>query len=223
MKAQSPAGVIFDLEGTLVDFQWKIAEAVAEVKEKIGEWSWTAPLADIRDYAQLYNTGIKIAPGPGEKTRFLTVINEIYDTYDKDALTRWEPQPFARELLEALKAKQTPIALCSNVGRKAMDGVLLLYGWNRRFDVSLSRNEVRFLKPEPEGLERTIELLRLSPKEVLFIGDSQTDIRAARKVGCHVAVAAQGESTRRELATLEPDHLLASLEPLMGILKVDEA
>jgi len=68
-----------------------------------------------------------------------------------------------------------------------MDGVLLLYGWNRRFDVSLSRNEVRFLKPEPEGLERTIELLRLSPKEVLFIGDSQTDIRAARKTQAAVA------------------------------------
>lgn len=211
-------GVIFDLEGTLVDFQWKIGEAVARVKEEIGGWGWTAPLLGISDYAELYNTGIRAAPNPEEENRFLKVVDDIYDTYDKDALTRWGAQPGAGDLLAALKDRGIPIALCSNVGRKAMDGILLLMGWDRMFPVTLSRDEVRFLKPEPEGLERAIGLLGLAPPDVLFIGDSRTDIRTAKKAGCHVAVAAQGENTRREMEPLHPDHLLPSLEPLMEIL-----
>ncbi len=214
------AGVIFDLEGTIVDFQWKINEAVAKVKDEIREWGWTSPLLGISDYAELYNTGIRLAPGEPEERHFLEVADRIYDEYDKDALTRWGPQPGARELLAALKAAHVPIALCSNVGRKAMDGILLLLGWDRIFDITLSRDDVRFLKPEPEGLRRTIEGLNLAPDRVIFIGDSRTDIRTAKKVGCHVAVAAQGENTRKEMEPLEPDHLLASLEPLMEILKL---
>ena len=214
------AGVIFDLEGTLVDFQWKIDEAVAKVKGEIRTWGWTSPLLGISDYAELYNTGIRLAPGKPEERHFLEVVDRIYDEYDKDALTRWGPQPGARELLAALKAAHVPIALCSNVGRKAMDGILLLLGWDRIFDITLSRDDVRFLKPEPEGLRRTIEGLNLAPDRVIFIGDSRTDIRTAKKVGCHVAVAAQGENTRKEMEPLEPDHLLASLEPLMKILKL---
>ncbi|RTZ92361.1 MAG: hypothetical protein DSY91_03710 [Deltaproteobacteria bacterium] len=220
-QPQEPyAGVIFDLEGTLVDFQWKIGEAVAKVKEEIREWGWTTPLLDLSDYAELYNEGIHHAPNKEEEKRFLNTVDTIYDEYDKDALTRWGPQPGAKKLLTALKAADIPIALCSNVGRKAMDGILLLMGWKRFFRITLSRDEVRFLKPEPEGLEKTISMLGLTPDKVIFIGDSRTDIRTAKKVGCHVAVAAQGENTRREMEPLGPDHLLASLEPLIEILKL---
>ncbi len=219
-QEQPYAGVIFDLEGTLVDFQWKIGEAVAKVKKEIEEWGWTFPLLGIFDYAELYNEGIHHAPNESEEKRFLEVVDRIYDEYDKDALTRWNAQPSADALLKALKETGTPVALCSNVGRKAMDGILLLMGWKRIFDITLSRDEVRFLKPEPEGLQRTIEMLKLTPDKVLFIGDSRTDIRTAKKVGCAVAVAAQGENTRREMEPLEPNHLLASLKPLMKILEL---
>ena len=214
------AGVVFDLEGTLVDFQWKIGEAVAKVKDEIREWDWTSPLLDLSDYAELYNEGIHHAPDASEEKRFLEVVDRIYDEYDKDALTRWGAQPGAGKLLSALKAAGTPVALCSNVGRKAMDGILLLMGWTHIFSVTLSRDEVRFLKPEPEGLRKVIELLGFSPRDVLFIGDSRTDIRTAKKVGCSVAVAAQGENTRKEMEPLKPDHLLTSLEPLRKMLKL---
>ncbi len=216
----SISGVIFDLEGTIVDFQWKIPKAVSQVKKEIRKWDWASPLLGITDYAQLYNEGIRLAPNAVEEKRFLNLIDAVYDEYDKDALTRWRPQSGAQELLETLKSREIPIALCSNVGRKAMDGILLLLGWNQIFDVTLSRDEVKFLKPDPEGLKRTIHLLGLEPSKVLFIGDSRTDIRTAKKVGCPVAVAAQGENTRKEMEPLQPDHLLASLHPLMEILKL---
>ncbi len=218
----SISGVIFDLEGTIVDFQWKIPEAVSQVKKEIRKWDWASPLLGSTDYAQLYNEGIRLAPNAVEEKRFLNLVNAVYDEYDKDALSRWGPQPGAKELLSALKAAGTPIALCSNVGRKAMEGILLLMGWNRTFNVTVSRDEVRFLKPDPEGLTKTIERLGLAPGEVLFIGDSRTDIRTAKKVGCPVAVAAQGENTRKEMEPLRPDHLLASLHPLIEILKLSK-
>jgi len=215
------SGVIFDLEGTIVNFQWKIPEAVSRVKEVIKEWEWTSKLLDISDYAELYNEGIRLAPNTEEERRFLKVADKVYDEYDKDALTRWAPQPGARPLLEALSKSQTPVALCSNVGRKAMDGILLLLGWEKVFSITLSRDDVRFLKPDPEGLERTIHLLGLEPSRVIFIGDSRTDILTAKKAGCRVAVAAKGENTRKELAPLRPDHLLPSLEPLIEILNLN--
>ncbi len=216
-------GVIFDLEGTLVDFQWKIGEAVAKVKDQIRGWGWTAPLLNLTDYAELYNEGIRHAPDAEAEERFLKVVDTIYDEYDRDALTRWDAQPSAKVLLSSLKAAGIPVALCSNVGRKAMDGILLLMGWNQAFNVTVSRDEVRFLKPDPEGLTKTIERLGLAPREVIFIGDSRTDIRTAKKAGCSVAVAAQGENTRKEMEPLHPDHLLASLHPLMDILKLSKS
>jgi len=218
MTIQPPSGVIFDLEGTLVDFQWKITEAVAEVKGKIKEWEWTTPLADIRDYAQLFNTGIRIAPGAEEKARFLDLINEIYDTYDKDALTRWRPQPGADPLLKHLSEKQVPLAVCSNVGRKAMQGILALLGWEKIFRTVITRDDVVFLKPETEGLLKTAGILGLALSSIIFIGDSRTDFLTAREAGCSVIIVARGENTRKELEPLHPNYLFSSMDECRTVL-----
>ena len=86
-------GIIFDFEGTLVDFQWKIEKAVNETLSALAEIGInTDHYGESPDYAVILNTTIDIAAGDNavsEYSRGYEIISAIYDRYDADALKRW--------------------------------------------------------------------------------------------------------------------------------------
>ncbi len=208
--------VIFDFEGTLVDFQWRLEEAEAELRSRLEALGFD--LEDFKgdNYARLWNRAIRLSP-PERLPRVMGQLGEVYDRYDQDALKRWSPRDGSQEVLEVLRGEGIGLGVVTNVGRAAEEALLRL-GLRRFLDVVITREDVRFLKPDPEGLRRCLRILGSSPREALFVGDSPSDLQAARAVGVPVALVLGGEGGREELEDMGPDHLLSSLREVVTLV-----
>jgi len=60
-------------------------------------------------------------------------------------------------------------------------------------------------KPEPDVLLRSLEVLRVRPRDCLFVGDSPADMDAGRRAGMRICAVTWGYGDPEELAGWEPD------------------
>lgn len=213
----SHRAILFDFEGTLVDFQWKLLEGEAALRTAFEALGLPADELSSQTYATMWNQAVDSGLDEGElKSRAAP----IYDRYDLDALARWRLRAGVQELLVALRARDIRLGIVSNIGHRALDAAMERFGLQPLFDRVLARDDVRRMKPDPEGILRCLGDWGLTTGEVLFVGDSRTDIRSARAAGVAVAIIMGGESSAGELAALPPDHLLEGFEDLRRLLSV---
>ncbi|MBI3670373.1 MAG: HAD-IA family hydrolase [Acidobacteria bacterium] len=67
-------------------------------------------------------------------------------------------------------------------------------------DVVVASGQAGFQKPDPRLFEIACERMKISPREILHVGDSDADIEGARAAGFSVALLVRsGESTAREV------------------------
>lgn len=112
----------------------------------------------------------------------------------------------AKELLEALAAERTPMALVTNTARALTDRALNSIG-RHYFSVTVCGDEVPRGKPSPDIYERAAALLGLHPAVCLAVEDSVTGTAAAEDAGCPVLVvpndvAVPGGPRRRHVSSL---------------------
>jgi HAD superfamily hydrolase (TIGR01509 family) len=93
----------------------------------------------------------------------------------------------AQELLEALAAEGTPMALVTNTKRALTDRALNSIG-RQYFSATVCGDEVPRGKPAPDAYRRASALLDLQPSACLAIEDSVTGTAAAESAGCPVLV-----------------------------------
>jgi len=203
--------VLFDMEGTLVSFEWKLEEGQAALREGLTRLGFPQGSFDQESYATMWNRALRDPEGPVDEEGLRRHLGPVYDRYDLDALSHWTLRTGAVECVEGLRHDGFSVAVVSNIGRRALGAALGKLGLGDAFDLVLSRDDVRFMKPDGEGLRRALTHFELAPQHALFVGDSRTDILAARDAGVRVAIVAGGESDRRALDIDPPDFLIASL------------
>ncbi|MBI5586525.1 MAG: HAD family hydrolase [Deltaproteobacteria bacterium] len=211
-----PQAVIFDFEGTLVDFQWRLAEAEAEATEVLVRLQMLEP-GEKLSYAEMMNRVLSEDENPVQPAG-LALLSEIYDRYDAEALGRWRIRPGALEALEQLKARGLKTGLVSNVGRAVLDAALERVGLISWLDETVSRNEAGRLKPDPAGIIMVCERLHCSLNGVLYVGDSLDDIRAAKEAGVPVAVIQGGQDRLPEIDQADPSWIIKELAELTALL-----
>jgi HAD superfamily hydrolase (TIGR01549 family) len=206
--------VIFDFEGTLVDFQWRLEPAERELRLALARMGLEGGEFATGNYATLWNAAAARCRAPGEVEALRLALCPIYDRWDADALSRWTPRPRAAEALSRLAAAKARIGMVSNIGRAALGPALQRFGLARWLRPVVSRDEVRRMKPDPEGILRVLNEWNLPAHEVLYAGDSRTDVLAARAAGLAVAIVRGGECSEADLAAAPPDVTLARLEEI---------
>lgn len=181
--------VLFDMDGTLVD------------SEKL----WDISLAAL--YTELGGTltpqvRASMVGGSAEDT-IRTVYTDLGLTMDPVAMAdsdRWLHEytaelfagglPWcdgAQELLEALAAEGTPMALVTNTQRALTESALNSIG-RHYFSATVCGDEVPSGKPAPDPYQRAAALLDLPTSACLAIEDSVTGTTAAEGAGCPVLV-----------------------------------
>ncbi len=212
--------VLFDFEGTLVDFQWNLAGAVSETIEMLKASGFPMDRIRSRKYSTLMKEAMEIAfelGRPLEEVR--EKIGAIYDRYDEDALTRWALRPKARNFLSVLKAKGMKTALVSNVGKNGLVKALQKLELNPFFDMIVTRNDVKAPKPNSEGIRLALNRLQVINERALFIGDSLDDIHAAHEAGLRVMIILGGENPKPDLLRANPEFLIQSYSELLASLR----
>lgn len=211
--------MLFDFEGTLVNFQWKLSEAIEETLEMLWDMGFTKDLILSRRYSTLMTEAVQVATGIGllpDQVR--EKISSVYDRYDEDALTRWVLRSGVNDFLNAIKAKGIRTGLVSNVGGKCIAKALSKLALADYFDVVLSRNDVMNLKPNPEGLNLAIAKLGICKDSIILLGDSLDDVNAARNAGIRIMIITDGENAKEDILAAQPDHVIQSYEELLNLV-----
>ncbi len=216
MTAVHPKALIFDFEGTLVDFQWLLAEAEAEGAAALANLGMI-PEGQGGSYADLMNIAWRYQENFG-RSDGVAALSVIYDRYDADALTRWQVRDGVRETLKEIKSRGIFTGLVSNVGTAGLSRALESLGLGPFLDAAVSRNDARWLKPHPAGLQLVCRRLGCQAKEVWYVGDSLDDIKAARNAGIPVAVVEGGQNRLSEIREAKPDWIIVGLPDLLTLL-----
>ncbi len=189
--------ILFDLEGTLVDFQWRLNNAVKEILQVlVNAGIDPAIYGQSPSYAGLYNSTRDITGGwkREDSKSLFDQLADIYERYDRDALSRWVPYPDTVDTLARLSDYGYRMGVVSNCGVYASETVLEKFGLAGHFELVLSRNDVEYLKPRPESLKLALKKLYAPAGRSLFVGDSLNDILAADRVPMASCFLSGGES-----------------------------
>ncbi|RLB38797.1 MAG: HAD family hydrolase [Deltaproteobacteria bacterium] len=120
-------------------------------------------------------------------------------------------EPGLVELLEFLRPRYG-LAVATNRSN-TIDEVLVSHGIKDYFDIVISSLDVRHPKPHPESIQKILSFFDLSPKQVLYVGDSQVDSDTARAAGVpFVAYKNRG---------LDADHHIEDLLEIKNILGME--
>jgi phosphoglycolate phosphatase len=212
------AAAIFDFEGTLVDFQWRLEPAEAELRRAFAKLGLSGGEFARGSYASMWNTAADLLAQQGRMAELRQALCSVYDRWDSDALDRWAPRPGAARLLRGLAAAGSRAGMVSNVGRWALRQALSRFDLARWLSPVVTRDDVTWMKPRAQGILRVLSDWQIAPENVLFVGDSRADVFGARAAGMPVAIIRGGECDEAAFADARPDHLISGLEDLAALV-----
>jgi HAD superfamily hydrolase (TIGR01549 family) len=208
-------GIVFDLDGTLVDSLTTTFAAFNHAIVHYGGQPKTG--AEIMSYF-----------GPGESQIFAKIIGPEHAraayVMAREYLDRNLAQvPLHRgvgELLERLKTASVPVAIFTGRSWDTTEMILKSHGLLDRFVTVVANDHVKEHKPSPEGLRLALSRMKLEPSDAFMVGDHPADLIAARGAGTPGIAALWDPSARRELLEPhEPKHWAERPETIWEILQ----
>lgn len=184
-----PAGVLWDMDGTLLDSEklWDIAVrdlAVELGSQMTDELRRSLIGASGPNALRIVFTGLGLDPRP----EAMRAAGEFLEHRVTELMAEPIPwRPGAKDALAMVRAAGLPSALVTNTKRSLAEFGLDTLG-REYFDVSVCGDEVPHGKPEPDVYLRAAELLGLDPKTCVAVEDSPTGVAAAEAAGCAVLV-----------------------------------
>jgi beta-phosphoglucomutase family hydrolase len=206
------SGVIFDLDGVLIDSEPMHCRADNQLLTELGietpenyldrfaGWTdaamWTAIKADF-----------PIANSIAElKKRQLPIKLKLLQESEFQAM------PGAVELLEEIKAGQIPIAIASSSPKLFIAEVLKKIKIEQYFTLIVSGEEVERSKPEPDIFLKAAQLLKVKPSECMVVEDSKSGTLAAKRAGMKCIGYRNPNSGNQDLS--EADIILSDLKDI---------
>jgi HAD superfamily hydrolase (TIGR01549 family) len=158
------------------------------------------------DYVKQNFDKAKIKQFQFEMQRFL-------EKYEMSAVKTSRLFPETLSTLRQLKALGCCIGLVTNTSRKAVADYFSMYALENYFDVTVTRDHVSKLKPDPEGV--LLALKELGKKRFFLVGDLEHDAIAAREAG-GVSIIVNRDSPR--LPRFHADFFVKSLSEVPVII-----
>ncbi len=86
------------------------------------------------------------------------------------------------------------------------------------FDVTIGGDQVARRKPDPQPLLMAAEKLRVDPKQAVMLGDSVSDVMAARGAGMPIICVSYGYNHGQDIRSHHPDAVINSLAELKTLI-----
>lgn len=210
--------VIFDLDGTLSDSIQSIKYCADRAVEEFGCGPFT-----IQQYKYFVGDGAAnlvrralAAGGDVDGIHFEEAFARYKEIFRENCMYKVAPYDGIRELLAALKEKGVRIAVLSNKPHAETINVIETLFGKGYFDVIQGQKENVAIKPSPEGVFQILEQLGLSVEDVLYLGDTSTDMKTGKSAGAFTLGALWGFREREEL---EENHADAIIGHPLDVLK----
>ena len=202
MTAISIKAVIFDLDGTIVSFNLDYKALRGEVRSYLLRVGIPASVLSVNEniFDMLKKTMIYLKnngkfDGAMEEIRNQALA--IAEKYELEAAANTDLMPGIYETLNTLKQMDLKIGLFTLNSDKAANYILQRFKIGDFFAITVPRNKVNFVKPNPEHLETALKVLDVAPKETVVVGDGNVDMESARELEA-IAVALPASASKIE-------------------------
>ena len=205
--------LIFDLDGTLIESKWDIADAVNLTLGELG-----LPLRTQEEIFGYVGDGVKkllrLAVGEGHQASFDDALRVFRGHYLAHCLDRTRYFPGIEPMLAHFAHKKKAVAT-----NKSLEYTLrILEGLgNQHFAHVVGGDNGFGLKPEPGMLLHVMETLGVAPERAVLVGDSTNDINGGHRAGIKVCAVGYGMGNREKMAACEPEWFIERPEELMEI------
>ena len=113
------AAAIFDFEGTLVDFQWRLEPAEAELRRAFAGMGFAGEAFARGNYSGMWNAAADLLEKQGRMAELRRALGPVYDRWDADALSRRAPRAGAAGLPRGSAAPGPAAGVARLIGRGA--------------------------------------------------------------------------------------------------------
>jgi HAD superfamily hydrolase (TIGR01509 family) len=204
VAAHSPRAVLFDLDGTLIETDDKLVERFVTMS------SFLEPAVPAEQRRRLARR--VLMANEGLMNSIITVLDILHlDGVAfrlKGAMHRLqgqrEPADFvpvdgSLEILRDLERRRLMLGVVTSRNREEAAAFLAQHDLGDLFWVVITRDDVRRLKPHPMSVAKAAEHLGLSPEQCVMVGDTNLDVRAAKRAGALAVGVLCGFGTQRDL------------------------
>jgi phosphoglycolate phosphatase len=211
--------VIFDMDGTLLDTLADLADSMNQVLKNFG-----FPEHPREAYKYFVGQGMDILVRKALPPEHLneSLVTQSIEAMREEYIKNWDrttrPYPGIPEMLDALTRKGIPMTILSNKPHDFTRFVAdkLLAKWT--FPVILGARPEVPKKPDPAGALEIADSLKLPPKEILYLGDTGTDMRTATAAGMFPVGVLWGFRTASELTAEGAQVLIEHPQELLRYL-----
>ncbi|MDR1243515.1 MAG: HAD family hydrolase [Deltaproteobacteria bacterium] len=180
---RSIKGFIFDLDGTLLDTLEDLAAAVNKVLLGYGYAAKTRDEVRLLVGEGLRRLLVKVTGLEGENPRLEAMILKFMEDYGACLIATTRPYPGIERLLGYLNRKRIPVAVFSNKAHEFTIRLMAHFFPEISFCQVRGKMEDMPAKPDPAGVLRILEAMRLPAAEVAFVGDTRVDMETAGNSG----------------------------------------
>lgn len=214
---------LLDLDGTLVDSAPDLHGALAASLHAHGHAAVSETLV-----RQFVGAGARVLieralaalyPRPAEQAAALASMDDLHahflDYYSQHIADRSQPYPGVRETLVALGERGVALAVVTNKYEGLSRRLLAELDLDRHFGALVGGDTLPVRKPDPEPLFEACRQLGSDPARTIMVGDSITDVRAARNANMPVICVSYGYNHGEDIHSAGADWVVDSLRGLI--------
>jgi phosphoglycolate phosphatase len=212
-------GIIFDLDGTLLDTLEDIAFSMNAALDRFG----TPPLP-VDEYRRHVGQGLDILAWrvlPEDRRDDETVLQCVASMREVYAC-RWAhatlPYPGIVNMLDGMQQRAVPMAVFSNKAHDFTVRIVTHFFGSDRFCSILGGGKFPF-KPDPDGALYIASKLGCAPADILYVGDSDIDMKTACNAGMFPVGVTWGFRSREELLENGAKVLIDKPEGLVTLIE----
>lgn len=212
-------GVILDMDGTLLDTLDDLAGCMNRVLQRRGY-----PVHPVDSYRYFVGEGMEmlvrraLPEGCNCEDTVKECIADMREEYRENWSEGAQPYPGIPELLDFLEHRKIPKAILSNKpdGFTKLMAEDLLGGWD--FCEVRGEGPDTPRKPNPTAALEMVGRMGIQPHNILYLGDSRTDMQTANRAGMYAVGALWGFRTAEELTKNGARQLVKTPEDVIPII-----
>jgi phosphoglycolate phosphatase len=218
-----PKMVLIDVDGTLVDSVPDLAYCVDEMMKQLG-----MPVHGEAKVREWVGNGVERLTrraligqldGEPDDALFEKAYPVFLELYAENTSKRSVLYPGVKEGLAYLKSAGYKLGCVTNKAAQFTIPLLKELGVHDDFEIIVSGDTLPEKKPDPRPLLHVAEYFAVTPAESTMIGDSVSDVKAARAAGFQIICMSYGYNHGMDIRDANPDAVIDSMAELEDLLE----
>jgi phosphoglycolate phosphatase len=217
-----PGLVLIDLDGTLVDSVPDLAYCVDQMMHCLGRpprgeaavRNWVGNGVERLVRRALTGT----LDGEPSEADYAQAYPLFLELYAENTATRSALYPGVQSGLDLLARRDYRLGCVTNKAAAFTEPLLADLGIRGAFEIVISGDTLPEKKPSPLPLLHAAEWFGVEPAQALMVGDSVSDVKAARAAGFAIVCMSYGYNHGQDIRKAEPDAVIDSMIELDRLL-----